>query len=43
MKTILNRLIQHETLAKAEAKSVLVNISNGLYNPSQIASRLIGV
>lgn len=40
MKTILNRLIQHETLSSAEAKSVLVNISNGLYNPSQIASFL---
>lgn len=40
MKTILNRLIQHETLSKEEAKSVLVNISNGIYNPSQIASFL---
>ncbi len=40
MKTILNRLIQHETLSKEEAKNVLVNISNGLYNPSQIASFL---
>ncbi|MGX7668462.1 anthranilate phosphoribosyltransferase [Flavobacterium pedocola] len=40
MKTILNRLIQHETLSKEEAKTVLKNISNGLYNPSQIASFL---
>ncbi|TGD58923.1 anthranilate phosphoribosyltransferase [Flavobacterium humi] len=40
MKTILNRLIRHETLTSAEAKNVLVNISNGLYNPSQIASFL---
>ncbi|WP_300570068.1 anthranilate phosphoribosyltransferase [Flavobacterium sp.] len=40
MKNILNRLIQHETLSKEEAKNVLVNISNGLYNPSQIASFL---
>jgi len=40
MKTILNRLIQHETLTKDEAKTVLKNISNGLYNPSQIASFL---
>jgi anthranilate phosphoribosyltransferase len=40
MKTILNRLINHETLSAAEAKSVLVNISNGSYNPSQIASFL---
>lgn len=40
MKTILNRLIQHETLPKEEAKNILVNISNGSYNPSQIASFL---
>lgn len=40
MKTILNQLIQHETLTKEEAKTVLKNISNGLYNPSQIASFL---
>ena len=40
MKTILNRLINHETLSKAEAKEVLVNISSGQYNPSQITSFL---
>ena len=40
MKTILNRLINHEMLSKEEAKSVLVNISKGNYNPSQIASFL---
>lgn len=40
MKIILNRLINHEILTKSEAKEVLVNISNGLYNPSQIASFL---
>jgi len=40
MKTILNRLINHETLSKAQAKEVLVNISLGQYNPSQIASFL---
>ncbi len=40
MKTILNRLINHETLTNAEAKEVLVNISSGQYNPSQIASFL---
>ncbi|MCG2612440.1 anthranilate phosphoribosyltransferase [Flavobacterium sp. SM15] len=40
MKTILNRLIRHETLSKEEAKTVLKNISNKLYNPSQIASFL---
>ena len=40
MKTILNRLINHETLSKEEAKVVLVNISLGQYNPSQIAAFL---
>lgn len=40
MKTILNRLIQHETLTKEEAKTVLVNISTNHYNPSQIAAFL---
>jgi len=40
MKTILNRLINHEMLSKEEAKEVLVKISNGSYNPSQIASFL---
>lgn len=40
MKTILNRLINHEILSKEEAKNVLINISNGSYNPSQIASFL---
>lgn len=40
MKNILNRLINHETLSKEEAKNVLINISNGQYNPSQIASFL---
>lgn len=38
MKNILNRLINHEVLSKIEAKEVLVNISNGNYNPSQIVS-----
>ncbi|WP_418263241.1 anthranilate phosphoribosyltransferase [Flavobacterium faecale] len=40
MKNILNRLINNEMLSKEEAKNVLVNISNGSYNPSQIASFL---
>lgn len=40
MKNILNRLINHETLSKEEAKNVLVNISNGIYNSSQVASFL---
>jgi anthranilate phosphoribosyltransferase len=38
MKNILNRLINHEILTKEEAKDVLVNISSGSYNPSQIAA-----
>jgi anthranilate phosphoribosyltransferase len=40
MKNILNRLINHEVLSKLEAKDVLVKISNGSYNTSQIASFL---
>ena len=41
MKTILNRLINHEILSKAEAKEVLVNISAGNYNASQTAYNTI--
>ena len=40
MKNLLNRLINHESISSDEAKAVLVNISNGLYNQSQIASFL---
>ena len=40
MKEILNRLINHESITTGEAKQVLVNISNGMYNQSQIASFL---
>ena len=40
MKDILNRLINHETISTEEAKQVIVNISNDMYNPSQIASFL---
>lgn len=40
MKQILNRLINHETITREEAKSVLVNISAGSYNDSQIAAFL---
>lgn len=40
MKNLLNRLINHETISKEEAKQVLVNISKGSYNQSQIASFL---
>ncbi|MDN3672319.1 anthranilate phosphoribosyltransferase [Flavobacterium branchiarum] len=40
MKNILNKLINHEVLTKEEAKNVLINISNGAYNPSQISAFL---
>ncbi|MFB3387917.1 anthranilate phosphoribosyltransferase [Flavobacterium sp. LAR06] len=40
MKTILNKLINHEVLSKDEAKDVLINISSGNYNPSQISAFL---
>jgi anthranilate phosphoribosyltransferase len=40
MKHILNRLINHESISTQEAKNVLVNISEGKYNQSQIASFL---
>tara|TARA_R110000868_G_scaffold220257_3_gene471405 strand:+ start:2581 stop:3573 length:993 start_codon:yes stop_codon:yes gene_type:complete len=40
MKNILNRLINYESISTEEAKQALVNISNGMYNQSQIASFL---
>ena len=40
MKQLLNRLINHEPLTKEEARGVLVSISEGKYNSSQIASFL---
>ncbi|WP_104734509.1 anthranilate phosphoribosyltransferase [Hanstruepera ponticola] len=40
MKHILNRLINQESISSEEAKAVLVNISKGDYNQSQIASFL---
>lgn len=40
MKAILNRLINHESISSLEAKDVLVKISEGQYNQSQIASFL---
>ena len=40
MKQILNRLINQESITSEEAKQVLVNISKGNYNQSQIASFL---
>lgn len=40
MKQLLNRLINHETISKEEAKQALFSISNGEYNQSQIAAFL---
>lgn len=40
MKSILNRLINHETISKEEARAVLINISDGAYNESQVAAFL---
>ncbi|MEN1786021.1 MAG: anthranilate phosphoribosyltransferase [Bacteroidota bacterium] len=40
MKATLNRLINHEILAKEDAKQILVNIAKGDYNTSQIAAFL---
>jgi len=38
MKQILNQLFEHEKLSKAQAREVLVNISQDSYNSSQIAA-----
>ncbi|RAR47438.1 anthranilate phosphoribosyltransferase [Flavobacterium lacus] len=38
MKNILNQLINHKTLSKDEAKNVLINLSSGQYNASQMAA-----
>jgi anthranilate phosphoribosyltransferase len=40
MKELLNRLINQEYISSEEARRVLVNISKGVYNESQIASFL---
>ena len=40
MKHILNRLINQESISTEEARNVLINISEGKYNQSQIASFL---
>ncbi|ARV10365.1 anthranilate phosphoribosyltransferase [Winogradskyella sp. PC-19] len=37
MKDVLNRLIAHQTISTEEAKQIIVNISNDMYNSSQIA------
>ncbi|MEO6456150.1 MAG: anthranilate phosphoribosyltransferase [Ginsengibacter sp.] len=38
MKKILQHLFEHKTLSRETAKEVLVNISKGLYNETEIAS-----
>ena len=40
MKHVLDRLINHETISATEAKQILINISKGDYNQSQIAAFL---
>lgn len=40
MKEILNQLINHEVLSKAEARHLLVNMAQGAYNPAQMAAFL---
>lgn len=38
MKRILNELIDHQSLSKEEARQVLLDLTSGKYNPSQVAS-----
>ena len=38
MKKILNLLFEHKTLTREKAKEILINISTGMYNESEIAS-----
>ena len=38
MKNTLNRLYNHETLTREDAKTMLISISNERYNPVQVAS-----
>jgi anthranilate phosphoribosyltransferase len=40
MKHVLNRLINHEQLDREEARNILVSISEGTYNQSQISAFL---
>ena len=40
MKAILNRLIDHQQLSKEESRQMIINIADGQYNSSQIASFL---
>jgi anthranilate phosphoribosyltransferase len=38
MKKILNHLFEHKTFTKDESKEILTNITQGMYNPSQMAA-----
>ena len=38
MKKILNYLFEHKTLPRQQAREVLVNMSNGIYNESEISA-----
>ena len=38
MKTVLNELIDHQSLTKANAHEVLIELASGKYNPSQMSS-----
>lgn len=38
MRTVLNELIDHQSLSKEEARQVLIELTSGKYNPSQMAS-----
>lgn len=40
MKKILNNLFEHKSLAKEEAREILVNLAQGKYNASQVAAFL---
>ena len=37
MKEVLNQLINHESLTKEQARSILINIASGTYNSHQVA------
>ena len=38
MKAILNQLFEHKKLSRQQAKEVLINMSQGAYNPGQISA-----
>lgn len=40
MKEVLNRLFEHNSLEKEEAKNILKNLAQGVYNQSQVAAFL---